>query len=271
MGFNFMGPNLGNPALRALQYVMVDGVKYRVRQTYADPVHECVLVEFTPVAVVSEIIGRLTTTDLVALHGPDPFVGRLNRAVLVASELDLYEALAELIRGDRVAYQRGNLDARRSSLSAGVPHAPTPADPRSTEGPHSEAHDTQARDLHVVPPGDLPDGSPGHGVLQRDVSGPGAAVRPGTGAGSPHGARVRARRRAARAVKGASDLDTSSTRSNPFAAHPTRSHDDHVDAVPPGILEQATQPTVWPSWGFIALIVLLGVGALLFELWAARA
>lgn len=79
---------------------------------------------------------------------------------------------------------------------------------------------------------------------------------------------MRARRRAARAIKGASDL---SHLSNPFAASPTRTHDEHVDAVPPEIREPATQPTVWPSWGFIALIVLLGVGALLFELWAARA
>ncbi len=267
MGFHFMGPNLGNPALRALQHVMVDGVQYRVRQTDADPVHECVLVEFTPVAVVAEIIGKPTTTDLVALHGPDPFVGRVNRAALVASDLDLYEALAELIRGDRVAYQRGNLDARRSSLSAGVPHAPTPADPHSTEGPHSEAHDTHARDLHVVPSDDLPDGSPGHGALQRDVRGPGPALRPGAGAGSPHGARVRARRRAARALTGASDH---ATLPNQIATSPPRAHDEHGDVVV-GIWEQATQPTVWPSWGFIALVVLLGVGALLFELWAARA
>jgi hypothetical protein len=203
MGFHFMGPNLGNPALRALQHVMVDGVQYRVRQTDADPVHECVLVEFTPVAVVAEIIGKPTTTDLVALHGPDPFVGRVNRAALVASDLDLYEALAELIRGDRVAYQRG----------------------------------------------------------------PGPALRPGAGAGSPHGARVRARRRAARALTGASDH---ATLPNQIATSPPRAHDEHGDVVV-GIWEQATQPTVWPSWGFIALVVLLGVGALLFELWAARA
>lgn len=268
MGFiNFMGPNLGNPALRALQRVMVDGVQYRVRQTFVDPARECVLVEFTPVAVVADVIGGPTMNDLVALHGPDPFVGRLNRAALTGSDLDLYDALAELIRGDRVAYQRGTLDARRASLTAGVPHAPAPPDPRATEGHHSEAHDTQARDLHVVPPGDLPDGSPGHGVLQRDVRGPGPALRPGAGAGSPHGARVRARRRATRAITGASDH---STLPNQLEAYPTRTHDDHVDAVV-GIWEPATQPTVWPSWGFIALVVLLGVGALLFELWAARA